>query len=67
MMEKAHALVNVRDINLICHNYKTYAQIEGRVRRRKITRAHRRNGVLQGQNSSSGRMDAVRRMDRVGQ
>ena len=38
MMEKAHALVNVRDINLICHYYKTYAQIEGIARRRKITR-----------------------------
>jgi len=46
-MEKAHALVNVRDINLICQNYKTYAQIEGRARRRKITRARRRNGILE--------------------
>ena len=34
-MEKARALVNVRDINLICSFYKTYAQIEGMTRRRK--------------------------------
>jgi hypothetical protein len=47
MMEKARALVNVRDINLICHSYKTYAQIEGVARRRKITRARRRNGTLE--------------------
>ena len=46
-MEKAHVLVNVRDINLICHPYKTYAQIEGMIRRRKITRARRRNSVLE--------------------
>ena len=46
-MEKAHALVNVRDINLLCQHYKTYAQIEGLARRRKITRARRRNGVLE--------------------
>ena len=46
-MEKAFALVNVRDINLLCQHYKTYAQIEGRARRRKITRARRRNGVLE--------------------
>ena len=46
-MEKAHALVNVRDINLICQYYKTYAQIEGRATSRKITRARRRNGVLE--------------------
>jgi len=44
-MEKAHALVNVRDINLICHYYKTYAQIEGVTRRRKITRSRRRSGT----------------------
>ena len=43
-MEKAYALVNVRDINLVCQHYKTYAQIEGRARRRKITRARRRKG-----------------------
>ena len=47
MMEKARALVNVRDINLVCQYYKTYAQIEGTARRRKITRARRRNGVLE--------------------
>jgi hypothetical protein len=46
-MEKAYALVTVRDINLLCQYYKTYAQIEGRARRRKITRARRRNGVLE--------------------
>lgn len=38
-MQKAFALVNVRDINLLCQRYKTYAQIEGRARRRKITMA----------------------------
>ena len=46
-MEKARALVNVRDINLICQNYKTYAQIVGVTRRRKITRARRRSGILE--------------------
>jgi hypothetical protein len=46
-MEKDHMLVNVRDINLLCQHYKTYAQIEGRATRRKITRARRRNGVLE--------------------
>lgn len=46
-MEKVHMLVNVRDINLLCQHYKTYAQIEGRATRRKITRARRRNGVLE--------------------
>jgi len=46
-MEKARALVNVRDINLICQHYKTYAQIEGMTRRRKITRTRRRNGILE--------------------
>ncbi len=47
MVEKARALVNIRDINLISHSYKTYAQIEGVTRRRKITRARRRNGILE--------------------
>ena len=47
MLEKAGALVNVRDINLICQYYKTYAQIEGVARKRKITRARRRNGILE--------------------
>ena len=46
-MEKAYALVNVRDINALCQHYKTYAQIEGQARRRKITRARRRKGVLE--------------------
>ena len=46
-MKKAYALVNVRDINLVCQYYKTYAQIESRATRRKITRARRRNGVLE--------------------
>jgi hypothetical protein len=45
MMEKAGALVNVRDINLICRAYKTSAQIEGVARRRTIMRARRRNGI----------------------
>ena len=46
-MEKAHALVNIRDINLVCQHYKTYAQIEGQARRRKINRARRRKGILE--------------------
>jgi hypothetical protein len=46
-MEKAHTLVNARDINLICQSYKTYAQIEGVARRRKITRTRRRYGILE--------------------
>ncbi len=46
-MEKAHALVNVRDVNLLCQHYKTYAQIESQARRRKISRARRRKGVLE--------------------
>jgi hypothetical protein len=46
-MEKAYALVTVRDINLLCQYYKTFAQIEGQARRRKITRARRRKGVLE--------------------
>ena len=52
-MEKVHALVIVRDINLMCQHYKTYAQIEGRATRRKVTRARRRNGVLEVQNGGS--------------
>jgi len=46
-MEKEFVLVNVRDINLLCQHFKTYAQIEGQARRRKITRARRRKGVLE--------------------
>jgi hypothetical protein len=46
-MEKAYALVTVRDINLLCQHYKTYAQIEGRARRCKITGARRRKGILE--------------------
>ncbi len=46
-MGKAYALVNVRDINMLCQHYKTYAQIEGETRRRKITRARRRKGILE--------------------
>jgi len=53
-MEKAHALVNVRDINLLGQHYKTYAQIEGVARRRKITRARRRNGVLEERTAARG-------------
>jgi hypothetical protein len=46
-MEKAYTLVNVRDINALCQYYKTYAQIEGETRRRKINRARRRKGILE--------------------
>lgn len=46
-MEKGYLLVNVRDINLICQHYKTYAQIAGQTRRRKITRARRHKGILE--------------------
>ncbi|BCL84664.1 hypothetical protein ccbrp13_71290 [Ktedonobacteria bacterium brp13] len=51
-MEKARALVNVKDINLLCQHHKTYVQIEGMIRRRKITRASRRNGVLEARTAS---------------
>ncbi len=44
-MGKACALVTVRDMNALRQHYKTYAQIEGQTRRRKITRARRRKGV----------------------
>jgi len=46
-MEKAYLLVTVRDSNLLCQHYKTYAQIESETRRRKITRARRRKGILE--------------------
>ncbi len=46
-MEKAYLMVTVRDINLLCQHYKTYAQIEGETRRRKINRSSRRKGVLE--------------------
>lgn len=46
-MDKAFALVTVRDINLLCQHFKTYAQIEGQARRRKITKVRRRKGVLE--------------------
>jgi len=46
-MEKAYLLVTVPDINLLCQHYKTYAQIEGETRRRKINRARRRKGILE--------------------
>ena len=46
-MGKAYALVNVRDINALCQHYKTYAQIEGETRRRKINHARRRKGILE--------------------
>jgi hypothetical protein len=46
-IEKAYVLVNVRDSNALCQGYKTYAQIEGETRRRKITRARRRKGILE--------------------
>ncbi|HLG61137.1 MAG TPA: hypothetical protein VKY19_04335 [Ktedonosporobacter sp.] len=45
---KAYALLNVRDINMICQEYgDVYAMIEGEKRRRKINRARRRLGVLE--------------------
>jgi len=44
---KAYTLVTVRDINLLCQHFKTYAQIEGETRRRKITKARRRKGILE--------------------
>src|SRR5450755_313101 len=44
----AHALLNVRDINMICQEYgDIYALIDGEKRRRKINRARRRQGVLE--------------------
>jgi hypothetical protein len=47
-MGLAHALVNVRDINMICQEYPpVYACVEGEARRRKINRARRRQGVLE--------------------
>jgi hypothetical protein len=52
-VEKARALLNVRDINLIRQYYKTYAQIEGVTRRRKITRAALTKWHLGSQNSSA--------------
>ncbi|MEO8973359.1 MAG: hypothetical protein ABI406_17370 [Ktedonobacteraceae bacterium] len=42
-----YLMVTVRDINLLCQHFKTYAQIEGQTRRRKIMRARRRKGVLE--------------------
>ena len=46
-MEKAYALVNIRDINFIYQEYKTYAQREGEIRRRKVNRVRRRKGILE--------------------
>ena len=47
-MEQAHVLVNIRDINLLCQEYgNVYVLVEGETRRRKITRARRRQGVLE--------------------
>jgi hypothetical protein len=46
-MEKSQELVNIRDMNLICQYYKTYAEIEGMDRRRKIMRSRRRSGNLE--------------------
>src|SRR5690242_20279362 len=31
----------------ICQDYKTYAQIEGEIRRRKVNRVRRRKGILE--------------------
>jgi hypothetical protein len=46
-VENAYLLVTVRDINLLCQHFKTYAQIEGEKRRRRITKARRRKGILE--------------------
>lgn len=46
-MENAYLMVTVRDINLLCQHYKTYAQIEGETRRRKINHARKRKGILE--------------------
>ncbi len=47
-MEHAHALVNVRNMNLLCQEYgNVYALIEGEIRRRKINQVRRRQGVLE--------------------
>ena len=47
-MEHARALVNVRDMNLLCQKFgKVYALIEGETRRRKINRVRRRQGILE--------------------
>lgn len=42
-----YLMVTVRDINLLCQHFKTYALIEGQTRRRKITRIRRRKGILE--------------------
>lgn len=47
MVENDYLMVTIRDINLICQHFKTYALIEGEKRRRKITKARRRKGVLE--------------------
>ena len=52
-MEQAHVLVHVRDINLLCQEYgNVYALIEGETRCRKIKRARRRRGVLEGRTAA---------------
>jgi len=43
----AYLMVTVRDLNLLCQHYKTYALIEGETRRRKINHARRRKGILE--------------------
>ena len=44
----AYAVVNVRDVNLICEEYgQVYALLEEETRRRKINCARRRPGVLE--------------------
>lgn len=47
MEEDPYFMVKVRDINLLCQHFKTYAGIGGQSRRRKITRARRRKGILE--------------------
>lgn len=47
-MHHAHALLNIRDINIICEEYgDVYACIEGEKRRRKINRARKRQGNVE--------------------
>lgn len=49
----AYLMVTVRDINLLCQHFKTYARIEDEKRRRRITKARRRKGVLEVRTASS--------------
>lgn len=46
-MENEYLSVTVRDINLLCQHFKTYARLEGQTRRRRITKTRRRKGILE--------------------